>query len=143
MKRPPRDPQEGIFAHGLGVFCVWVGLLMAAVCIGVQYMEVKSGNDDWETMVFTVIVWSQLTAALAIRSEKESIFNLGLFTNKAMLGAVAAGVLLQLAVIYVPFLNPIFDTKPLTAGELLLCTALSFIPFVAIEIEKFVKRKKG
>ncbi len=143
MKRPPRDPREGIFAHGLGVFCVWVGLLMAAVCIGVQYTEVKSGNDDWETMVFTVIVWGQLTTALAVRSEKESLFKLGLFTNKAMLGAIAAGVVLQLAVIYVPFLNPIFDTKPLTAGELLLCTALSFIPFIAIELEKFVKRKKG
>jgi Ca2+-transporting ATPase len=143
MKRPPRDPREGIFAHGLGVFCIWVGLLMAAVCIGVQYTEVKSGNDDWETMVFTVIVWGQLTTALAVRSEKESLFKLGLFTNKAMLGAIVVGVVLQLAVIYVPFLNPIFDTKPLTAGELLLCTALSFIPFVAIELEKFVKRKKG
>jgi len=143
MKRPPRDPREGIFAHGLGAFCIWVGLLMAVLCIGVQYMEVKSGNDDWETMVFTVIVWSQLTTALAVRSEKESLFKLGLFTNKAMLGAIAVGVVLQLAVIYVPFLNPIFDTKPLTAGELFLCTVLAFIPLIAIELEKFVKRKKG
>jgi len=143
MKRPPRDPQEGIFAHGLGVFCIWVGLLMAALCIGLQYMQIAAGNDHWETMVFTVIVWAQLTTALAVRSEKESLFKLGLFTNKAMLGAVAAGVVLQLAVIYVPSLNPIFKTDPLTAGELFLCAALSFIPFVAIELEKFVKRKKG
>jgi len=143
MKRPPRDPREGIFAHGLGVFCIWVGLLMAVLCIGLQYWEISAGNDDWETMVFTVIVWSQLTTALAVRSEKESLFKLGLFSNKAMLGAVAAGVLLQLAVIYVPSLNPIFDTKPLTAGELFLCTALSFVPLIAIEFEKFVKRKKG
>jgi len=143
MKRPPRDPQEGIFAHGLGVFCIWVGLLMAALCIGLQYMQIAAGNDHWETMVFTVIVWAQLTTALAVRSEKASLFKLGLFTNKAMLGAVAAGVVLQLAVIYVPSLNPIFKTDPLTAGELLLCAALSFIPFVAIELEKFVKRKKG
>ena len=142
MKRPPRDPREGIFAHGLGVFCIWVGLLMAAVCIGVQYTEVKSGNDDWETMVFTVIVWSQLTTALAVRSEKESLFKLGLFTNKAMLGAIAAGVVLQLVVIYVPSLNPIFDTKPLTAGELLICTVLAFVPFAAIELEKWIKRRR-
>ena len=108
MKRPPRDPREGIFAHGLGVFCIWVGLLMSALCIGLQYLELSMGNDHWETMVFTVIVWGQLTTALAVRSEKESLFKLGLFTNKAMLGAVAAGVVLQLAVIYVPFLNPIF-----------------------------------
>ena len=143
MNRPPRDPRESIFAHGLGIFCIWVGLLMAALCIGLQYLEIAAGNDHWETMVFTVIVWAQLTTALAVRSEKESLFKLGLFTNKAMLWAVLAGVLLQLAVIYVPSLNPVFKTDPLTAGELLLCTALSFIPLIAIEIEKFVKRKKG
>jgi Ca2+-transporting ATPase len=143
MKRPPRDPRESIFAHGLGMFCIWVGLLMAALCIGLQYREIAAGNDHWETMVFTVIVWAQLTTAVAVRSEKESLFKLGLFTNKAMLGAVLAGVLLQLAVIYVPSLNPVFKTDPLTAGELALCTALSFIPLIAIEIEKFVKRKKG
>jgi Ca2+-transporting ATPase len=143
MNRPPRDPRESIFAHGLGIFCIWVGLLMAALCIGLQYLEIAAGNDHWETMVFTVIVWAQLTIALAVRSEKESLFNLGLFTNKAMLGAVLAGVLLQLAVIYVPSLNPVFKTDPLTAGELLLCTVLSFIPLIAIEMEKFVKRKKA
>ncbi|HQL91360.1 MAG TPA: calcium-translocating P-type ATPase, PMCA-type [Syntrophales bacterium] len=143
MKRPPRDPREGIFAHGLGVFCIWVGLLMAVLCIGVQYREIAAGNEDWETMVFTVIVWSQLTTALAVRSEKESLFRMGLLSNKAMLGAVALGVALQLAVTYVPFLNPVFDTKPLTAVELAFCAALSLVPLAAIEIEKFVKRKKG
>jgi len=86
---------------------------------------------------------SQLATAIGVRSEKESIFRLGLFTNKAMMGAVAAGVALQLAVIYVPFLNPVFDTKPLTAGELALCTALSLVPLCVIEIGKFVKMKKG
>jgi Ca2+-transporting ATPase len=143
MNRPPRDPRESIFAHGLGVFCIWVGLLMAAVCIGVQHLELANGNDRWETMVFTVIVWGQLTTALAVRSEKVSLFKLGLFTNKAMLGAVLSGVLLQLAVIYVPSLNPIFKTDPLTAGELLYCAIVSFVPFIAIEWEKFVKREKG
>jgi Ca2+-transporting ATPase len=143
MNRPPRDPRESIFAHGLGVFCIWVGLLMAAVCIGVQHLELAKGNDRWETMVFTVIVWGQLTTALAVRSEKVSLFKLGLFTNKAMLGAVLSGVLLQLAVIYVPSLNPIFKTDPLTAGELLYCAIVSFVPFIAIEWEKFVKREKG
>ena len=143
MKRPPRDPRESIFAHGLGVFCIWVGLLMAAVCIGVQYLQLAIGNERWETMVFTVIVWGQLTTALAVRSEKESLFTLGLFSNKAMLAAVLAGVALQLAVIYVPYLNPIFKTDPLTAGELAYCAVVSFIPFIAVEGEKFVRRKKS
>ena len=143
MKRPPRDPRESIFAHGLGFFCIWAGLLMAAVCIGVQYLELAEGNERWETMVFTVIVWGQLTTALAVRSERESLFTLGLLTNKAMLGAVIAGVGLQLAVIYVPSLNPVFKTDPLTAGELLYCAAVSCIPFLAVEGEKFVRRQKS
>jgi len=143
MNRPPRDPREGIFARGLGIFCIWVGLLMAALCIGVQYFELSAGNEDWETMVFTVIVWSQLTTALGVRSENQSLFKIGLFSNKAMLGAVLVGVVLQFAVIYVPSLNPIFDTKPLTAGELLICTILAFVPLVAIEIEKWIKRRRA
>ncbi len=143
MKRPPRDPRESIFAHGLGFFCIWAGLLIAAVCLGVQYLELAAGNERWETMVFTVIVWGQLTTALAVRSERESLFTLGLLTNKAMLGAVIAGVGLQLAVIYVPSLNPVFKTDPLTAGELLYCAAVSCIPFLAVEGEKFVRRKKS
>jgi len=64
---------------------------MAALCIGLQYMQIATGNDHWETMVFTVIVWGQLTTALAVRSEKESLFKLGLFTNKAMLGRSPRG----------------------------------------------------
>jgi len=143
MKRPPRDPRESIFAHGLGFFCIWAGLLIAAVCLGVQYLELAAGNERWETMVFTVIVWGQLTTALAVRSERESLFTLGLLTNKAMLGSVLAGVGLQLAVIYVPSLNPVFKTDPLTAGELLYCAAVSCIPFLAVEGEKFVRRKKS
>ncbi len=142
MDRPPRDPRESIFSHGLGFFCIWVGLLMAVLCIGVQHWEISKGNENWGTMVFTIIAWSQLMVALAVRSEKESFFKLGLFTNKAMLGAVIVGVLLQLAVIYIPVLNPIFYTKPLTAGELLLCTILAFGTFGAIEIAKFIKRRR-
>ena len=122
--------------------CIWVGLLMAVLCIGVQHWEISKGNENWGTMVFTIIAWSQLMVALAVRSEKESFFKLGLFTNKAMLGAVIVGVLLQLAVIYIPVLNPIFYTKPLTAGELLLCTILAFGTFGAIEIAKFIKRRR-
>ena len=143
MKRPPRDPGESIFAHGLGIFCIWVGLLMAAVCIGVQFLGLAGGNERWQTMVFTVIVWGQLTTALAVRSEKESLFTRGLLSNRAMLGAVLAGVGLHLAVVYVPFLTPVFKTDPLTARELACCAGASFIPFVAVELEKFVRRKKS
>ena len=78
--------------------------------------------------------------ALAIRSNRESIFRLGFLSNKAMLGAVALTVIGQLAVVYIPFLQELFKTVPLTAGELALCLLLSTVVFWAIEIEKWIMR---
>jgi Ca2+-transporting ATPase len=79
---------------------------------------------------------------IAIRSEKESLFSLGLYTNKPLWGAFALTFTLQMATIYVPFLNPIFKTEPLTFSELTITMALSSIVFFAVEIEKLFKRMK-
>ncbi len=91
-------------------------------------------------MVFTVLCFSQLAHALAIRSDKKSLFQQGLMSNKAMLGAVIISILMQLAVIYIAPLNGIFRTQPLTLGELAACAGISAIVFVAVEIEKFIRR---
>jgi Ca2+-transporting ATPase len=79
---------------------------------------------------------------MAIRSERESLFTQGLLTNKPLLLSVVATLVLQLATIYVPSLNPIFKTQPLSAGELALVLALSTIVFIAVEIEKFLRRSR-
>jgi len=66
----------------------------------------------WQTMVFTVLCLTQLGHVLAIRSERQSLFTQGLFSNKALLGAVCLAFIFQMATVYVPFLNPLFRTKP-------------------------------
>jgi len=142
MKRPPRDPGESIFAGGLGFFAIWVGLLMAALTLSVQAWSIKTGNSHWQTMVFTVLCLTQLGNALAIRSEKESLCKIGFFSNKALLGAVVLSFVLQMATIYVPFLNPIFRTEPLSFNELMITITVSSVVFFAVEIEKFFRRKK-
>jgi Ca2+-transporting ATPase len=91
-------------------------------------------------MVFTVLALSQLGLALAIRSERESLFTQGVGSNPWLAGAVALTLGLQLAVIYVPWLNPIFHTQPLTAAELVLCLGLSCAVFAGVEIEKALIR---
>lgn len=141
MKRPPRHPKESIFAHGLGIHIIWVGLLMGFVSIFTQAWSIKTGFAHWQTMVFTVLCLSQIGHVLAIRSEKESLFSLGLFSNKPLLGAVVLTFVLQMMTIYVPYLNPIFKTQPLDVNELASTLILSSIVFVAVEIEKFWKRK--
>jgi len=91
--------------------------------------------------VFTVLTLSQLGHVLAIRSERDSLFTQGVFSNPALIATVIFTVGLQMATIYVPFLNPIFKTEALTFDELAFCLVMSSVVFVAVEIEKiFVRR---
>jgi Ca2+-transporting ATPase len=92
-------------------------------------------------MVFTVLSLSQMGHVLAIRSERESLFTQGLFSNKPLLGAVLLTIGLQMAVLYVPVLQPIFKTEALSCDELLFCLALSSVVFFVVEIEKWMRRR--
>ena len=141
MQRPPRPPGENLFAHGLWQHILWVGLLTGALVLLVQAWALNTGKDHWQTMVFTLLTFSQLAHVMAIRSERESLFSQGLGSNRPLLLAVAGAFGLQLATIYHPFMNTLFKTQPLTAAELGLCVALASIVFVAVEIEKWFRRR--
>jgi Ca2+-transporting ATPase len=142
MTRPPRRPSESVFADGLGVHVVWVGLLMAALAIGTQAVGLSLGSPAWQTMVLCVVAFSQLAHALAIRSEHESLFTQGLLTNKPLLGAVSFTILLQLALVYVPAMNTLFGTKPLRFTELVATVLAGSVVFLAVEVEKGVRRNR-
>tara|TARA_R110002111_G_scaffold144910_2_gene211255 strand:- start:102156 stop:104840 length:2685 start_codon:yes stop_codon:yes gene_type:complete len=142
MSRPPRDPKESIFAKGLGAHIIWVGLLMGAVSIVTQAWFIDGSQTHWQTMVFTVLCLSQMGHVLAIRSEEVSFFKQGAFSNKPLLAAVLLTFALQMATIYVPILNPIFKTAPLTVGELVITLLLSTVVFLAVELEKAFKRSR-
>jgi Ca2+-transporting ATPase len=143
MSRPPRHPKESIFAHGLGLHAIWVGLLMAGIVLFVQAWSIKTGQAHWQTMAFTVLCLTQLGHVLAIRSEKESLFKIGIFSNKYLFGAVVLTFILQMATVYMPLLNPVFKTQPLTLNELTLTLVLSSVVFFAVEVEKLIKRRAG
>jgi len=142
MQRPPRPPDESIFAGGMWQHMVWVGLLIGAVSLAAQAWAYENGNAHWQTMVFTVLTFSQLAQVMAIRSERDSLWRVGLFTNMPLLGAVVLTVVLQLAVIYLPVLNPVFKTEPLTLFELGICFVLPMLVFVAVEAEKWLRRRE-
>jgi Ca2+-transporting ATPase len=143
MRRPPRPPQESLFAQGMWQHIVWVGLTMGAVCLATQAWAIGTGTAGWQTMVFTVLTLSQLGHVLAIRSEIDSLFVQGLRSNAPLLATVVLSVALQLAVIYVPALNEVFHTAPLTAGELVFCFAASSVAFCAAELEKWARRRRA
>ncbi len=92
-------------------------------------------------MVFTVLTLSQLGHVLAIRSERESLFTQGVLSNRVLIVALLFTFALQMAVLYVPWLNPIFKTEPLSLGELAACLALSSVVFIGVEIEKALVRR--
>jgi P-type Ca2+ transporter type 2C len=118
MRRPPRQPDESIFGGGLGRHVLWVGLLMAAVSLGPAFWSWRAGLDTWQTLAFTTLVFAQMAHVLAIRSGQDSLFRMGLLSNRPLLGAVLLTIAAQLAVVYLPALQEIFGTLPLSAGEL-------------------------
>lgn len=140
MTRSPRQPKESIFSGGMPTHIIWVGLLMAGISLFSQAWFLNINKEVWQTAIFTVLCISQMGHALAVRSEKESLFKQGLFTNTPLLLSVLLTLGLQLAIIYIAPFQSIFRTTALSIGDLIFVIALSTIVFFAVEIEKTVKR---
>jgi Ca2+-transporting ATPase len=116
-------------------------LLIGLVSLAAQAWSWGNNSTNWQTMVFTVLTFSQLAHVLAIRSDSISLWHQGLFSNLPLLGAVTMTVVLHLLVVYLPVLNPIFSTQPLAFGEMAVCVLLALIVLLAVEIEKWLRRK--
>ncbi|HEU5318690.1 MAG TPA: HAD-IC family P-type ATPase [Chloroflexota bacterium] len=141
MRRPPHSPAESIFARGMARHVVWMGALMAALTLGVGFGYWRAGLPTWQTAAFTTLVFAQVANVLAIRSERDSLFRLGLGSNRPLIGAVTLTVLLQLAVVYVPGLQAVFRTTPLPPLDLLISVTAAAVVFCAVELEKWVGRR--
>jgi P-type Ca2+ transporter type 2C len=144
MRRPPRPPGESMFARGMGRQIIWVGMLMGLLSLAIGYGYWNAHDSAWQTMVFTTLTLSQMANVMAIRSERRSLFEIGLKSNLPLLGAAGLTVIFQLALIYVPFLQPVFKTVALPVPDLLLAFVVSSIIFWAVELEKwFLRRRAG
>ena len=140
MNRPPRPPQQTVFAGGRGLHMIWVGVLMAGIALSLQGWAIRN-NMPWQTMVFNFLCLSQMGHVLAIRSETQSFFRVKLFSNKLLIGSVMFTFLLQALITYVPIFQSVFKTQPLELNEFILVGAASALVFIAVEIEKFIRRK--
>jgi Ca2+-transporting ATPase len=142
MLRPPHPPGESVFSRGLGADILWIGLLMGATSLIVGFLPWREGRAAWQTMIFATLTFSQMSLAFAVRSERDSFFSIGPFQNRTLLGAVLLSTLLQMAVIYVPFLQQIFRTTALSAGELAITLAAGTVVFWAVELRKWRLRQR-
>jgi Ca2+-transporting ATPase len=143
MRRPPRPPSQSIFADGIGMHMVWVGLVMGAATLFTQAAFLDHGYHHWQTMVFTVLCLSQMGHVLAVRSDRESFFKQGFKSNLSLAGAVALTFVLQMGTIYIPVINTkVFRTEPLTLEELVVAMAIASVVFWGVELEKLIKRRR-
>ena len=143
MARSPYAPNENFFGRGMGRSIIWIGLLMALVCLGIGYQYWHTNHPGWQTAVFTALTLSQLGNALALRSDRDSLFKLGFLSNKPLSAAVLLTLGLQLVVIYHPVLQPLFSTTALSVGDLMICLAASTIVFWGVELEKWMIRRSA
>lgn len=150
MTRAPFKPGESVFSRGIGRQIIWIGIVMGAVSLAVGLAAwISQGRPDlgqggtWQTMIFTTLTLAQMGNALATRSNRYSLFTIGVTSNRVMLGAVLLTFVLQVAVIYLPFLQRLFNTEPLSLTELLICLVFSTFVFWAAEIEKWFIRRRS
>jgi len=120
---------------------IWVGMLMASIILSLQGWAIKNGLH-WQSIVFNVLCLSQMGHVLAIRSENQSLFDIGIFSNKPMIWSVLIVLLLQFVVTYTPLLQPVFHTDTLSATEFIVVGAASSLVFFAVEIEKAISRSR-
>jgi P-type Ca2+ transporter type 2C len=142
MKRLPRPPAQSVFANRMGLHIIWVGLLMGGVVLSAQAYAITN-NLHWQTIVFNMICLSQMAHVLAIRSETQSLFSIGIFSNKPLMFSVILTSILQLAITYSPVLQPVFRTESLSFSEFLATGLLSSIVFIGVELEKAFVRLKS
>jgi Ca2+-transporting ATPase len=143
MRRPPYPAASGIFDRRMVRDIIWLGILMAVIALAVGYGYWQAGRVTWQTMVFTTLTLGQMFTALGVRSERSSLFSIGLLSNRSMLGAVALTFILQLGVIYIPLFQSLFNTVALSGADLALSIALGFLVLVAMEIEKWFSRRRA
>ncbi len=141
LDRPPRDPNESVFDKRISYFIVGVAILMTTITLPLYWWLINTGAplDYARTMIFTLIVAFELWSAFAARSEKYSLFKVGPLANRWLIIAVVSSLALQLAVVYIPFLQPVFNTVPLSLIDWLIIILLSSSALISVEIVKFLR----
>ena len=139
MKQPPRPPKENIINKYMQIGVVIQTIAITSVTLGAYFLGMNTEPEHVEfaeTMAFVTLSCSELLRAYTARSEYFPLLKIGVFTNKWMNVAVASSLALILAVIYVPFLNNVFDTLPLGLAQWEVIVPLLFVPSVAAEVTK-------
>jgi len=146
MDRPPRDPKEGIITRGMAFAIGWQGALIGLAALAAFVLEVFArggGVERARVLAFSTSILAQSLHAYSLRSTRYSLFTIGPFSNRFMNLAVIAVILANLAIIYVPFLQPIFATMPLDLADWAIVVGLSLVPLLVVQATRVIGEMRG
>ncbi len=140
MFRKPRKPKERIFSKSTLINMLIVGIILCIGTLGIFKLYLNSGEVRYaQTMAFTTLVMFQMFNVLNCRSEKRSLFSVGIFSNKYLIGAIASSLIIQLIVIYTP-LSVLFDTVKIGLVDWVYIILVSGSILVIIELIKLLTK---
>ena len=145
MQRPPRDPRKPLLTFALAMRTGLVSILMLAGAYWLFFWEIQAGGNTAaaRTGVINVIVLVEIAYLLNCRSLNHSFFSVGLFSNPWLVSGVLAMLAAQLLFTYVPLMNTLFHTAPISGESWLRIMAVAAVVFVVVEIEKWLRYGRG
>lgn len=143
MKQKPRKSTEGLVSRRMLIASLGLGALIAVQSLGVLSWALEEGMPlpKIQTLIFTLVVISLMFNAFNWRSDRLSVFSLGIFTNWPLIYAILSTVLLQLAAIYVPVLQTAFRTVPLSLSDWGMIIPLASTTLIVMEVAKYLERR--
>jgi Ca2+-transporting ATPase len=142
MRRPPRSPQASLLGPSTRRHVSWVGLVIGAITLGVGALTYTPADTTWQTMMFTTLAFTQIGHALGLRATGHKPLA-GVRANPAMVGVTTLTILLQIAAVYVPFLERLFQGAPLSAANFGICVGLGLVIWGAVALESHLLRNEG
>ena len=141
MRRPPTPRGESLLGADHGRRIVTRAAALTVLTLVPAYLLWDAGEEAWQTVLFTSIAFAELAGGFAMRSERVSLWRLGVFTNRALVGAVALTAALQVVLVAVPFLRDLLGLEPLTAAQWLLVVGIALAYLTVVELDKALHRR--
>lgn len=144
MDRPPRKPKEGLFSEGVGIKILWQGILIGLLSLAAYWLALNWGRttEEAHTMAFVTMAMSQLVHSFNVRSIEQSLFTIGIWTNRSLIYAFMVSSAALFIVIFTPLLRNVFETVILRPSDWVLVLGLSVIPLIFVEISKLAGKLK-
>lgn len=144
MKQPPRRPDARLLDGGTLLAIGGQGVMLAAIALGAFAYSLYGLHQEVEqarTVAFTVMVVAQLVHAFNCRSERLSLFHVGVWTNRPLLLAFSLSLGIQIAVLTIPAAAPVFKIAPLPIEDWVIMGAMGVLPFFLMELMKALRRR--